>query len=399
MKDLKEKIRLLDPWILIPYLILILIGIVMVYSASSGEMIASNLPPTTYLKRQTIFAVGGLFLVAVTYWFPAHFWYSKGTVTLATLGTLFLLLLLRVISHFNPSAAQNGAVGWISVGSFNIQPVEIAKLTLVLYFAYILGRREKKLKEGHYGEVFGAPLVLTAVFVLLTMIQPDLGGAIILSFIAIVLIGASGVSWGFTAVGGVGIIGLFLMLVNFIGHLSKNSLFLKITGMHMYQLDRFRSFLHPFQLEQHGGAQLVNSYYAINNGGWFGRGLGNSIQKLGYLPEPYTDFILSITAEEIGIVGASVILILLGILIVRSFLIGMRSHNTYHMLVCYGIATILFVQTFINVGGLLGLIPITGVTLPFISYGGSSMLVLAVCIGLVLNVSGTEKKNREKEAH
>lgn len=393
---MKEKLRRLDPWILIPYLLLVVIGIIMVYSASSGELIASNLSPTMYLKRQAIFAVVGLIGAALTYIFPAHFWYSKGTVMIAVISTLGLLLLLRLISHFNPSAAQNGAVGWINVGPFNIQPVEIAKLTLVLYFAYILGRREKKLINKRPGQVFAAPLALTAVFIFLTLIQPDLGGALILAFITVVLIGASGVAWWFTVLGGVVILALFGISVNFIGHLNKSSLFLKISGLQLYQLDRFRSFLHPFQLEQHGGAQLVNSYYAINNGGWFGRGLGNSIQKLGYLPEPYTDFILSITAEELGIVGATLILILLGFLIVRSLLIGMRSRNTYHMLVCYGVSAILFVQTFINVGGLLGLIPITGVTLPFISYGGSSIIILSICMGLVLNISATEKRKREK---
>lgn len=393
---MKEKLRRLDPWILIPYLLLVVIGIIMVYSASSGELIASNLSPTMYLKRQAIFAVVGLIGAALTYIFPAHFWYSKGTVMIAVISTLGLLLLLRLISHFNPSAAQNGAVGWINVGPFNIQPVEIAKLTLVLYFAYILGRREKKLINKRPGQVFAAPLALTAVFIFLTLIQPDLGGALILAFITVVLIGASGVAWWFTVVGGAGILALFGVLVNFIGHLNKSSFFLKVSGLKLYQLDRFRSFLHPFQLEQHGGAQLVNSYYAINNGGWFGRGLGNSIQKLGYLPEPYTDFILSITAEELGIMGATLILILLGILIVRSLLIGMRSRNTYHMLVCYGVSAILFVQTFINVGGLLGLIPITGVTLPFISYGGSSIIILSICMGLVLNISATEKRKREK---
>lgn len=393
---MKEKLRRLDPWILIPYLLLVVIGIIMVYSASSGELIASNLSPTMYLKRQAIFAVVGLIGAALTYIFPAHFWYSKGTVMIAVISTLGLLLLLRLISHFNPSAAQNGAVGWINVGPFNIQPVEIAKLTLVLYFAYILGRREKKLINKRPGQVFAAPLALTAVFIFLTLIQPDLGGALILAFITVVLIGASGVAWWFTVVGGAGILALFGVLVNIIGHLNKSSFFLKISGLKLYQLDRFRSFLHPFQLEQHGGAQLVNSYYAINNGGWFGRGLGNSIQKLGYLPEPYTDFILSITAEELGVVGATLILILLGFLIVRSLLIGMRSHNTYHMLVCYGVSAILFVQTLINVGGLLGLIPITGVTLPFISYGGSSIIILSICMGLVLNISATEKRKREK---
>lgn len=393
---MKEKLRRLDPWILIPYLLLVVIGIIMVYSASSGELIASNLSPTMYLKRQAIFAVVGLIGAALTYIFPAHFWYSKGTVMIAVISTLGLLLLLRLISHFNPSAAQNGAVGWINVGPFNIQPVEIAKLTLVLYFAYILGRREKKLINKRPGQVFAAPLALTAVFIFLTLIQPDLGGALILAFITVVLIGASGVAWWFTVVGGAGILALFGVLVNIIGHLNKSSFFLKISGLKLYQLDRFRSFLHPFQLEQHGGAQLVNSYYAINNGGWFGRGLGNSIQKLGYLPEPYTDFILSITAEELGVVGATLILILLGFLIVRSLLIGMRSRNTYHMLVCYGVSAILFVQTLINVGGLLGLIPITGVTLPFISYGGSSIIILSICMGLVLNISATEKRKREK---
>ena len=278
---MKEQLLRLDPCILIPYLLLVVIGIIMVYSASSGELIASNLSPTMYLKRQAIFAVVGLIGAALTYIFPAHFWYSKGTVMIAVISTLGLLLLLRLISHFNPSAAQNGAVGWINVGPFNIQPVEIAKLTLVLYFACILGRREKKLINKRPGQVFAAPLALTAVFIFLTLIQPDLGGALILAFITVVLIGASGVAWWFTVVGGAGILALFGVLVNFIGHLNKSSFFLKISGLKLYQLDRFRSFLHPFQLEQHGGAQLVNSYYAINNGGWCGRGLGKSIQKRG----------------------------------------------------------------------------------------------------------------------
>jgi cell division protein FtsW len=137
--------------------------------------------------------------------------------------------------------------------------------------------------------------------------------------------------------------------------------------------------------------------YAINHGGWFGVGLGNSTMKLGYLPEPYTDFILAIIAEELGIIGAIFVVGLLFFLIWRIILIGIRAKSVYHTLLMYGIATMIFVQTTFNVGAVVGVLPITGVTLPFISYGGSSLLVLSVAIGLVLNVSARESHQRELE--
>lgn len=397
---MKKKLQRLDYWILIPYVVLVLIGIVMVYSASSGELLAYKQSPLSYAIRQAVFAGIGLLLVAFFYLTKINLWYSRRFVIFMLVFTLALLLLLQGLRIFKPSVAQNGAVGWINLGFFNVQPVEIAKLALVLYFAFIFGRKEMRLRKNSYIQTLWPPIVVAFVFMFLTLLQPDTGGAAILGFIAAVMVFASGIPWIVSlGVGGVLLAGLGLA-VTFLGHLSSSSIVLKVLGLglHLYQFDRIRSFMHPFQLEQHGGAQLVNSYYAINNGGWFGAGLGNSIQKKGYLPEPYTDFILSITAEELGIIGASIILILIGLLIVRSFLIGMRSNNTYHMLICYGIGAMLFVQTLFNVGGLLGVLPITGVTLPFISYGGSSMLILSICIGLVLNISANEKKLRETEA-
>jgi cell division protein FtsW len=164
-----------------------------------------------------------------------------------------------------------------------------------------------------------------------------------------------------------------------------------------YQIKRLLAFFHPFKLENSVGRQLVNSYYAISNGGWFGVGIGNSIQKKGYLPEPYTDFIMSVITEELGIIGAIVVLGILFFLIGRIVLVGIRAQSAYRSLVCYGIGAWLFVQTLFNVGAMSGLLPITGVTLPFISYGGSSMLMLSAAIGLAMNVSCVEQVERERQ--
>jgi cell division protein FtsW len=163
-----------------------------------------------------------------------------------------------------------------------------------------------------------------------------------------------------------------------------------------YQFKRLLAFFTPFKLENSGGRQLVNSYYAISNGGFFGVGLGNSIQKKGYLPEPYTDFIMSITTEELGIIGAIIILSILTFLICRIILVGVRSRSAYRSLLCYGIGAWLFIQTVFNIGGMLGILPLTGVTLPFISYGGSSTMMLSIGVGLVMNVSSMEQIEKER---
>ena len=157
------------------------------------------------------------------------------------------------------------------------------------------------------------------------------------------------------------------------------------------------SSLHPFELERKGGAQLVNSYYAIHNGGLLGVGLGNSMQKRGYLPEPYTDFILSITAEEVGVILTILLVGLLFYLMLEIMNVGIHAVSQFDALICFGVATIIFTEAFFNIGAVLGLLPITGVTLPFISYGGSSMIVLTAAIGLVLNVSANEKMLKEKD--
>ncbi|MDN6626673.1 MAG: FtsW/RodA/SpoVE family cell cycle protein, partial [Pisciglobus halotolerans] len=165
----------------------------------------------------------------------------------------------------------------------------------------------------------------------------------------------------------------------------------KLPFLEEYQYNRFLAFWDPFELSQSSGMQLVNSYYALSQGGIGGVGAGGSIQKTGYLPEPYTDFIISILGEEFGLVGVLVVLSLIVFLILRIYLIGIRTQDPFGSLVCIGIATMFLIQSSINLGGVLGMLPITGVTFPFVSYGGSSTIVLACAIGLVLNVSAANR--------
>ncbi|MFD0897956.1 FtsW/RodA/SpoVE family cell cycle protein [Loigolactobacillus binensis] len=386
-QKLRQKLQYLDYYILIPYLLLSGLGIVMVYSASSDYVIMRNASPVGYLLKQAVFVVLGLFIVTFLYSLKLSVLHSMRKILLA-IGLLVAgLLYLAFFGH-----SINGAAAWINVGFFNIQPVEFAKFILIWYLAYVFSNREQQMAYADL-KALGRNLIYPGIIVggimLLAMLQPDIGGTAILAGITVVLIFTSGVrvryGLGFTAIVAV------LITVGF-AYLEK----LPINASSSYQYRRLMAFIHPFALAGTDGKQLVNSYYAINNGGWFGVGLGNSIQKRGYLPEPYTDFIMSITAEELGLVAVIIILALVYFLAARIILVGIRAKNSFNALLCIGIGVMIMVQTSINIGGIIGLLPITGVTFPFVSYGGSSMLVLVISIGVALNVSATEKGAQAK---
>ena len=184
--------------------------------------------------------------------------------------------------------------------------------------------------------------------------------------------------------------GLFLLKADSVVSWMKENI-------HSYAIQRFIGYQDPFGHVATSGKQLVNSYVAISNGGIFGLGIGNGIQKRGYLPEPYTDFVLSVTAEELGFIGVLVILIALATLIIRIIVIGAKENELYYRLICYGTATLFFTQSFLNIGAVCGLAPITGVTLPFVSYGGSSVWILSVCLGFVLMISAKQKDRRRQK--
>lgn len=390
---MRQKLHHLNYNILLPYILLVVFGIVMVYSASSDILLVNGFNPAIYGIRQAIYAFCAIFLVgALCFFLKLGIFKSRRFVAGFLVICLLMLFYLICLKLFKGSAAAvNGSVGWIDLKIIKIQPLEIAKLALVIYLAYFLDRHDGSFKKGHIIQNLSRPAILAAFMMFLVIIEPDFGGTAVLAMIVIVMFSVSGVPAKNAVLCLIGIgISVFLLVFLII---KWNPEFLQES----YQYRRFLSFLHPFELEQKGGAQLVNSYYAIHNGGLLGVGLGNSMQKRGYLPEPYTDFILAIIAEEIGVIGALLVLGLLFYLIFSIMEVGNKASSQFNALVCFGIATIIFTQTFFNVGAVLGLLPITGVTLPFISYGGSSLLVLSAAIGIVLNISANERIKKEKE--
>ncbi|MCA9766106.1 MAG: FtsW/RodA/SpoVE family cell cycle protein, partial [Carnobacterium sp.] len=298
---------------------------------------------------------------------------------------LFTVLLLIYLLIFGEEI--NGAKGWIDIGIVGIQPAEFAKLSVIWYFAYIFSRRQQQIIRNFWSSM-KQPTYLFGMILFLIIIQPDVGGAVIILFIGIIMIFASGVSTKLGVTMGTFGIALILGAVELVRTFGT-----RLPLLQTYQYNRFLAFWDPFEVSESAGLQLVNSYYALSRGGFFGVGIGQSVQKTGYLPEPYTDFIISILGEELGLLGIVMILSLFCFLILRIYLIAIRTKDPFGSLLCIGIATMFLVQGSINLGGVLGLLPITGVTFPFISYGGSSTLVLAMSIGLVLNVSAMNKKN------
>ncbi|EEJ41349.1 FtsW/RodA/SpoVE family cell cycle protein [Limosilactobacillus vaginalis] len=355
-----------------------MIGIVMVYSASSAIEMQNGGTPTSYLIKQTIYVIMGICCLLFGANYPLKHYRTPRFLRDSTLAMIGMLLFVLVLSH-----AVNGAKGWINLGVINIQPVEICKIYFILYLSDRMAR--VRARNDHFISSGGGPWLVVALCLLLIVLQPDIGGMAINVMIVAVLFLACDFRWSF----GISILLIIPIMCYLLVEKAVES------GLiHGYRMARFVAFLNPFGNASGSGSQLVNSYYAISNGGVFGSGLGNSVQKMGYLPEPNTDFIMSITSEELGLVGVSVILILLMIIICRMIQIGVRSNSMYEMLLCYGSATFILIEAFFNIGGVLGLLPITGVTFPFISYGGSSMLILSFTVGIIMNISIQQNKQR-----
>jgi cell division protein FtsW len=307
------------------------------------------------------------------------------------IGIISAMLILTKFSHLGQSGG--GADGWLNIAGITLQPAEFLKIVIIWYLAYILSRRQEKINQ-NFKDAALKPLVLIGGLIFLVLIQPDNGGAVILALIAGIMVFASGVNYLYTAIAiGGGVVGSYL-LIKFISF-TGGAIF---PGRFQYVYNRFRTFSDPFVDPLGDGHQMINSYFAMINGGWFGLGIGNSIQKKGYLSAAQTDFMFSIVIEELGLVMAIIILGILLFLILRIFRIGIKSKNTFNSMMCIGIAGMILIQAFINIGGITGIIPLTGVTFPFLSSGGSSLITLSVGIGFALNISADEKK-KQYDAH
>lgn len=395
-----KKRHLLNYSILIPYLILSIIGLIVVYSTTSALAIQSGVSSIRMVRTQGLFFILSLLTIALIYKFSLNFLRNKKVLAFVIFIEVILLILSRFITD-----TVNGAHGWLTIpGGFSIQPAEYLKVILVWYLALIFSKRQDEIRDYDYQALTHNEWIprnlndwrwLTLILIGIVVIMPDLGNATILALTVLIMITASGVGYRwFTSLLGL-VVGVSTIVLGSIWIIGVDRVAkIPVFG---YVAKRFSAFFNPFNDLSGAGHQLANSYYAMSNGGWFGLGLGNSIEKQGYLPEAHTDFVFAIVIEELGFVGASLILALLFFLILRIILVGIRAKNPFNSMMAIGIGGMILVQTFINIGGISGLIPSTGVTFPFLSQGGNSLWVLSVAIAFVLNIDASEKRAKMEQ--
>ena len=395
IKHEKRHVRL-DWMVALTLLVLLVLSCMMVYSASmignKYGTFTSGIPvsETYFLQRQAMWAILAyiaflLFSVAV----PFEVFKEKELLKYGFIVMFVLLLIPQLMP------AINGAKSWIRIGSFSFQPSTLAQLFIIMYMAFILETRKEKLRQictsSELLKIFSIPLAL----VTLIAAQNDTGMMLItLSVIGIMTLCSNMHSKNVKKILSLALIAGVAVLMLFV---IKNALFSSGTS---YRTNRLKVFLNPFSEDLAAAAdQVINSYVAFGNGGLFGRGLGNSIQKLGYLPEAHTDFILAIIAEELGLVGVLFVVVLLLVIIGKVIFSGTKSRNTFSAMYSLGFASLLVVQGVVNIGGVTASIPMTGVPLPFISNGGSSILILSIGLGIATNILSHVKylrSNRKK---
>ena len=379
---MKKEFRYLDKTLLFTTILLFIVGLVMIFSSSNiTAYMKQGDSPYTYFFRQLLFLGMGLFGSSLIIKIDTKFYKKLGFFLLVILTIILGIILVN-------GKITNGASSWIRIGTFSFQPSEFIKAIAIMWLSSYYEFKLKKL-DNWYTVLY--PLAVLAIGVILIFLQPDLGTLIIyLTGIFVVFI-LSKVDIKIKKIMLV-IMGIVVLLGGLVFKVEATKLLTK------EQLARF-DYANPCSKFLTSGNQVCNGYIAINNGNLFGVGLGKSTQKYLYLPEPYTDFIFAITMEELGLVFSIVILLLMFVVIWRILLIGKRSYSMRGTLICYAYATIIFMHILINLGGLFGIIPLTGVPLPFISYGGSFTLTLIGMISIVqrINIETKEKEQKKKK--
>ncbi len=388
-KYLAHYVRNFDYPLFFTYVFLCIFGLVMIYSASMMVAIVyeEQNPDYFYMKQFRNLVVAGLAFIIGAFFPYKHYSNKKLMVVLLTI----MMVLLFWVWNFGIGEQETGSRSWINLGIMQFQPSEFAKLFIILYFSGAFYRKSLNNPMENLGpNNIIYPILVWLVVIFCVANETDLGAMLIISGIAISVVAASGIQFKkfikfFAVLAGFGsaIIGLLLLI--------KGDEIL--TGS---RIGRIQSFLNPFEYESGSSYQIINGYIAIGSGGLEGVGIGQSIQKLGYLPEPHTDFIMAIIAEELGIFGVIIVLGGLGFIVFRSMVIALKAKDPLARMIAAGIASWIAVQTFVNLGGLSGLIPLTGVTLPFISYGGTSILLLSFAMGILINISMYVKLEKKK---
>ena len=355
-----------DYWLLFSAAALATIGLVMVASASVTFADRELGRPFYYAFRQAIYIGGGVFAGSVLFRLPLVI--LERTAQVLLLLSLVLLLLVLVPGV---GVEVNGAVRWINVGLFRLQVSEPAKLLFVIYMAAYLARHGCEVRSHISG--FLKPLGLLSIAAVLLLLEPDFGATVVLAATVMGMIFMAGVK-----------------LTQFVGMLGSGGLLLGgLAVSSPYRLERLTTFMNPWADPFDSGFQLTQSLMAIGRGEWLGVGLGSSVQKLFYLPEAHTDFVFAVLAEEFGLLGVCVIIALYSLLVWRAFTVAAqaaKADNLFASYLAYGIGIWFALQSFVNIGVNMGLLPTKGLTLPMISYGGSSMVVMCSAVALLLRV-------------
>ena len=358
------KKKHIDYFLFVSVIIIGIFGIIMIYSASSIWAEFKYQDAFKYVKQQGLFFLVGIFVMLFCSRINLNFLKKKANLFLAV---CFLLLILVLIPGIG--TVRNGSRSWFGIGGFGVQPSEFAKLGLIIFTSKYLSRNQKSMGDVKKGAL---PIFLViGVFFLLIMLEPDFGTAMVMALTLIALIFISGLKISFfVKLGILGLAGIALLII-----------------AAPYRMARIVSFLNPWSDPLGSGYQIIQSLYAIGPGGLLGQGFLNSRQKHFYLPEPQTDFIFSIISEEFGFLGVLIVCGFFLFIFYRMLRIALRSNNLFSKYLAFGLAFGILIQASLNLAVVVGLIPVTGVTLPFFSYGGSSLLISMISVGLILNVS------------
>ena len=352
-----------DKFLFTASLLLVCTSVVMVYSASAVVAMDNNNDPYLFLFKQATFALLGLCLVQVVmridyrnYRQPVVVWTALAVVSIGLVAVLF-------------GTPRNGATRWLNVGGLGIQPSELAKIVLIIFTAALLERRMERIDEPAHALI---PIgMVLAGLIALILPEPDLGTSVALVVIAGVMVFAAGVNYRYIA--GLAVAALPAVYV--------------LIWRSDYRRHRILAFLDPWADPLGDGYQMVQSMIAVATGGMFGRGLMGGVQKLHYLPEPHNDFIYAVISEELGFIGATVIVACFCVIAWRGLRTALRAPDRFGAFLALGLTTMVAFQAFFNVSVVLGILPTKGIPLPFVSYGGSSLLINLIGIGMLLNVS------------
>lgn len=354
----------IDKYLFIAVIFISIFGLIMIYSSSFVWAEYKYNDPYKFVKMQTIFFIFGILLMTILSKIDYHIYYKYANIILLICGILLILVLIPGIGTI-----RNGSRSWFGIGSLGIQPSEFAKIGLIIYVAKYLTNNDRIMKSIVHGVL---PILgVIGFFFIIIMLEPDFGTAMVIVVTLVVLIFISGVKISFFVK--IGLLGL-----------------MGITGLIIaapYRMKRIVSFLNPWSDPLGSGYQILQSLYAIGPGGLLGQGFLKSRQKYFYLPEPQTDFIFSIISEELGFLGVLIVTLAFFFIFYRAINISLKSKDLFGKYLSFGLSFGLIIQASLNLMVVVGLIPVTGVTLPFISYGGSSLLVSMISIGIILSIS------------